>query len=192
MQVKKAEVNLLINGDEKQYKAGDTEVLKSGDVVCFLSGDGRILILGEHYKKQISKHNKSCKHLPSEDGSPVDYVASIKSTIVSVFADVQEKSVNGVSRKGMEQKEFTKPILLHKNTKFVAIKSKAWGPLPVTLKIIDKNGKVKEEMVNEDEIETEFIVLSDLVEGSCTITVCNAFDETLLHSKVEEKKQDEK
>lgn len=189
VEVRKASAKLLVNGEQKLYKVGAEDTFLPGDLVCFLEGEGRVLILGKRYKKQLSKHNKACKHLPSEDGKTVGYVQSIKGSIVSVFADAQEKSVNGVSRKGADQEEFTKPIRLHKDTKFVALTSKKWGPLPITLKITDKNGKVKEKMVNEEDTETNFIVLTELVSGGCTITVCNAFDETLLKSKVKEVKK---
>ena len=187
VEVKRAAVSLMINGKTQNFNPGDAPLLHAGDLVCFVQGDGRVLIRGKHYKKQLSRHTRSCKHLPTEDGKPTSFAKSIENNIVAVLTDEQEKSVNGVSRKGSKQGKFTETIHLNKETKFLALRSKRWGPLPVTFTIMDKDGKVKETLTNEEDTETTFIVTRDLVSGGCTIRVCNAFDEVLLQSKVEEK-----
>ena len=183
-EVKKADVNLLVNDQNVSYKAGDTFMLNAGDMVCFVKGDGRVIIKGKSYKKQLSKRSKSCKHLPNEDGKPTSYTKIVKNEVISIFGKSKEKSVDGVSRKAVETDTLTAPIAFGKKAKYLAIENSTWGPLPVTLKVLDAKGNVVETMVNEEDVVTSFILPKSMIKEGYTIKVTNAFDEALVNSVI--------
>ena len=189
-EVKKADVSLLVNEQNISYKAGDTFTLNAGDMVCFVKGDGRVVIKGKSYKKQLSKRSRSCKHLPNEEGEPTAYAEVLKSGVVSMFEKSKEKSIDGVSRKAVEADTLTAPIAFGKKAKYLAVENSTWGPLPVTLEVLDAEGNVVETMVNEEDVVTSFILPKSMIKEGYTIKVTNAFDEALVNSviHVEEKK----
>lgn len=183
-EVKKADISLLINDQPKQYHSGDMFDLKAGDLVCFSTGNGRVVIRGKNYKTQLSKHSKSCKHLPSEDGKSSKFISSLAKGVVSFFEKTEEKTVSGVSRKGNEQDTYTTLVILGRNAKYLAIENSSWGPLPVTLEIIDKNGKTVEKLVNEDQIFTSFVLPASSIKEGYRVKVTNAFGDLLVDSSI--------
>ena len=183
-EVKKAPITLLINEESKDFKADDKFTLNAGDIVCFTKGDGRLVIVSENYKKQLSKRNKACKHLPNEDGTSIDYNQGLKHSVVSIFENSKEKSTNGVSRKSLETETLTVPIYIGDNAKYLAIENSSWGPLPVTLELIDKKGKMIETMINEDDVRTSFILPKNLLKDGYIVKVSNTFGDLLVNSKV--------
>jgi len=188
-EVKKAEVSLLLNDNNVSYKAGDTFTLNAGDMVCFVKGDGRVVIKGKSYRKQLSKRSRSCKHLPNEDGKPTAYAQALKSGVVSMFEKSKEKSVDGVSRKAVETDTLTAPIAFSNTAKYLAVENSTWGPLPVTLELLDEKGNVVETMVNEEDVVTSFILPKSMIKEGYTIKVTNAFDEALVNSVIHVKEE---
>lgn len=183
-EVKKGSVDLLINDQNKMYKLGEKFVLNAGDIVCFVDGEGRVIIKGESYKKQLSKRSKSCKHLPGEDGKPTVYAQAIKNSIVSIFEKSNEKSVDGVSRKSVDSNTLTAPIFLGKNAKYLVLENSTWGPLPITLELLNHKSEVIETMVNEEDISTSFILPKRMLDDGYIIKVSNAFDELLVNTTI--------
>jgi hypothetical protein len=189
VEVKQNDVTLQINDLTIPAHPGKHFELSAGDVVCYKQGAGRITIVGKTYKKQLTSHHVStCVKLPSEDGKPVAYAKKIRNAVVSFLADAHEERVDGISRKDAKLTKQEAVIELPAQAQFLEVSSKRWGPLPVTLKITDANGTVKETIVNEEETGSAFIVTRDLVSGGCSLTVCNAFDDVMLHAKIKEKK----
>lgn len=184
VEVKQAPVKLLINEENKEFKAGKKFSLNAGDIVCFIDGDGRVSITGETYKKQLSKRSKSCRHLPSEEGKPTEYAKVIKNSVVSMFAKSKETSVDGVSRKSVESDILTAPIYIGTEAKYLAIENSTWGPLPVRLDIVDENGKTIETMINEEDVVTSFILPRSMLKEGYSIKVSNAFEEPLVNSTI--------
>jgi len=86
-QVKKSDITVTINEQEKALKKGETIELKGGEIVCYKAGDGRLVIKGDGYKKQLNKKSST----------------SAGELIASVFAKAKEREIEGVSRKGTEQ-----------------------------------------------------------------------------------------
>lgn len=183
-EVKKADVSLLINDQPKTYHQGEGFELKAGDLICFSSGDGRVVIKGKSYKTQLSKHSKSCKHLPAEDGEGSQFISSLEEGVVSIFKKTEEKTVSGVSRKGSAQDTLTAPIMLDRHAKYLAIENNSWGPLPVTLVISDQQGKTVEKLVNEDQIFTSFVLPASSIKEGYRIKVTNAFGDLLVDSTI--------
>lgn len=187
-EVKKANVSIIINDQNKAYKVGESFALQDGDIVCFDQGDGRVVIKGsganKNYKKQLSKRSKSCKHLPNESGKAAPYAKSMSNSVVSLFQKSKEKSVDGVSRAKETAEILTAPISINKAAKYLAIENSSWGPLPIILEILDNKGEMVEEMENEDDIITSFIIPTSLLKEGYVVKVFNSFEDELINSKI--------
>jgi len=184
-EVKKADVTLLINQEAKEYKVGSKIALNQKDVVCFQSGKGKVLITGKDgYKKQLSKRVKSCKILPGDanatNGSLVD---GIKNGVLSFVATAKEEAKAGASRKGSETKIFTKDIEVDSKSKYALIINNKWA-LPVKMKIVNKDGKAIDTMVNEDEDTTLFALSIAELKSGYTIKVIDGWNKVVINSKV--------
>jgi len=183
-EVKKAPISLLINEQSRDLKIGEKFTLTAGDMICFTKGDGRVVIVGKTYKKQLSKRNKSCKHLPSEDGETIEYSQILKHSVVSIFEKSKEKSTDGVSRKSLESDILTAPISMGTDAKYLAVENSTWGPLPIMLELLDSKGVVIETLTNEEDVTTSFILPRDMLKNVYSIKVLNAFGDILVNSKI--------
>lgn len=183
-EVKKASVNLLVNEQNKDFKAGDKFTLNAGDMVCFVKGEGRVVIVGKTYKKQLSSRNKSCKHLPSENGEIISYSKILKSSVVSIFGTSKEKSTDGVSRKSLEIASLTAPISMGKDARYLSVENSTWGPLPITLELLDEEGNVVETMINEEDLITSFILQRSIIKDGYSMKITNTFGDLLVNSKI--------
>lgn len=184
VEIKKENVILLVNDKNVSYSKGDKFTLSAGNVICFSNGNGRAVITGKNYRKQLSKRSKSCKYLKGEDTKAVQYTTAIRNGVVSMFSKSKEKSVDGVSRKSVESDTLTAPIALSNETKYLAVENSTWGPLPITLEILDKKNKVVKTMINEEDEFTSFIVPRSLLFNGYTLKVTNTFDEVLVNSTI--------
>ena len=184
-EVKKGAVSLLVNDVSKEFEAGSKFSLKAGDLVCFVSGEGRVVIKGDKYSKQLSKHSKSCKRLPFADKKGTDYLALANERLVEHFGKAQESSVSGVSTRAVSTgKVLTEPLILSEEVKYIVIENEMWGPLPVTIRIFDTKGGLVATETNEEELLTSFIFPVSLVKEGYRIEVSNAFDEPLVKASV--------
>ncbi len=183
-EVKKADVSLLVNDLNKTYKVGDKFTLSIGDIICFVKGEGRVVIEGKNYKKQLTKRSKSCKHLPGNDKKPTTYAKSLQGSIISLFTKAKEQSINSVSIKKIESDILTAPVSISQDAKYLLVENSTWGPLPVKLEIIDKNGTVKESMVNKEDILTSFILPIGMLKEGYSIRVTNALEGLHVNSTV--------
>jgi len=190
-EVKKDSVKLQINQSIKTYKNGATIALNAGDIVCFMEGNGRVVLKGINYKKQLSKHSRTCKQLPitKGDSSNYSYLAEVEKHVVTFFSDAKEKEVGGVSRKTITQDISTQRVItISQEKQFIAIKNSQWGPLPVRLEILNSSDDLVDTFQNEDDVITSFILLVNSLKEGYTIKVTNAFDDVLVNAKIEIKK----
>ncbi len=192
-EVKKDSVSLSVNEQNKSYKAGDTFALKAGDLVCFVSGDGRVVIKGDKYSKQLSKRSKNCKRLPTTNKETKDYLALASNSIVVNFGQSRETAIAGVSTRSVSTSEtVTTPLTIKKGVKYLIIENDKWGPLSVTIKIVDTKGHIVATDSNEEDLVTSFIFPISVVKEGYVIKVSNAFDELLVKSTIHFQTQKEK
>lgn len=71
-----------------------------------------------------------------------------------------------------------------KSDKQVILTSNSFGPLPVTLKLVDKNGVETLTQTNEDNVTSKFEISTDKLESGAQLQVFNAFDESIFCSNV--------
>jgi len=183
-EVKKETVYLLINDKNISYKAGEIFSLKAGDLVCFISGNGRVVIKGDKYRKQISRHTKSCKTLPSKDNNKKNYISLVTNKIVETFSNTKESVVNGVSSKGSIELINNNLIHLNKNSKYLILKSKEWGPLPVTIQILDNKGEVIISDINDNDDLASFIFPIQNLKDGYIINIYDGFDKLKVKSTI--------
>ena len=187
-EVKKGSVSLQINDKDISYEAGKTFSLQAGDLICFVSGDGRVVIKGDKYSKQISKRSKSCKRLPTVGTDKKDYLALAGDKLVAQFGKSKETAVAGVSTRSTTTSEtLTAPLTLKKENKYLILENDQWGPLPVSIKILNKKGEVMASDVNEEDVLSSFIFSRNVLKDGYTVEVVNAFDEALVKSVIEMK-----
>jgi len=185
VEVKKDSVSLLINDQAKSYEAGKTFTLKAGDLVCFTSGKGRVVIKGEKYSKQLSKRSKSCKRLPTGSKETMDYLALSTKRIIANFENANETAVAGVSTRSVTTGEtITTPLTIKSGMKYLIIENDTWGPLPVSIEIVNTEGETVTTDSNEEELTTSFVFPVSVVKEGYMIKIVNAFDELLVKSKV--------
>lgn len=184
-EVKKDSVSLLINDQAQNYEAGKTFTLKPGDLVCFVSGEGRMVIKGEKYSKQLSKRSKSCKRLPTGSKETKDYLTLSTKRIIANFENAKETAVAGVSTRSVTTGEtITTPLTIESGLKYLIIENDKWGPLPVTIQIVDAQGEVLASDSNEEELVTSFVFPISVLKEGYIIKVVNAFDELLVNSVI--------
>ena len=184
-EVKKDSVSLLINDQTQNYEAGNTFTLKPGDLVCFVSGEGRVVIKGEKYSKQLSKRSKNCKRLPTANKDTKDYLALTTNRLIANFEDSKETAVSGVSTRSVTTGEtITTPLNIKGDVKYLIIENDKWGPLPVSIQIVNTQGEVVAIDSNEEELVTSFVFPISVVKEGYTIKVVNAFDELLVNSVI--------
>jgi F420-0:gamma-glutamyl ligase len=184
-EVKKDSVSLLINDQAQNYEVGKTFALKAGDLVCFVSGEGRVVLKGEKYSKQLSKRSKNCKRLPTANKETKDYLALSTKRIIANFENAKETSVAGVSTRSVTTGEtITTPLTIKRGVKYLIIENDKWGPLPVSIQIVDTQGEVVAMDSNEEELVTTFVFPVSVLKEGYTIKVVNAFDELLVKSEI--------
>ena len=183
-EVKKSDITLTVNGKTQELKKGDKFSLNGGDIICYKSGDGRVVITNKDYRKQLSKRASLCTTLPTNDKNKDSFLASIKEKIANPLTKTKETKVSGVSRKVAEVELFKDDIIINKNQKYLQLKSEDWGPLPVTLKILDTNGKTIHQESNEDNDITSFLIPTVLLKDGFTVKVTSSFDEEMVSSRV--------
>ena len=183
-EVIKGDVTIKVNEINQSHKLGDIFTLEGGNLVCFVSGDGKIIIKGDKYSKKISKRS-SCKSLPTLKKEDKGYLALANSAMSSKFGKSSEETVNGVSTRAVSTaKTEKKDITIAKETKYLILENKNWGPLPVTVKILDDKGEVVAEDVNEDDDISSFVFPGSIIKDGYVVKVINGFDELLVDSKV--------
>lgn len=185
--IKKDNVTLEINETIKTYKVTDIISLNGGEIICFIKGNGRVILKGDNYKKQLSKRTKLCKKLPVPSNVSKDYLAMIQKNVVTIFANSQEKEIDGISRKSVTINSIlNKDIILDLDKKFISIENNTWGPLPVQLNIYDKDNKLILESINSEDIKTSFIIPLNIIakEDGYRIEISNAFGDKLMNAKI--------
>ncbi len=183
-EVVKDAITIEINQENQNYKIGDKFILKGGDLVCFISGDGKILIKRGKYSKKISKRSK-CKNLPIVKKEDKNYLALASSAISIKFGQAKEELVHGVNTRSVTTPQTDKrDITLSISTKYLILENKSWGPLPVSVQILDTTGQVMAEDVNEDEDLSSFVFPTSFIKTGYQVKVTNGFDEFMVDSSI--------
>ena len=182
--VNKADVTLMVNSIQKSYKADDIFTLDSNDIVCFMSGEGRVVITGENYKKQLSKHSKKCKHLADPKKKKSDYTTLAKNGIAGVFGETKEMIRSGVSTRSATAETYTKDIHIKQDSKYILMEKDTWGPLPVTMKVLDEKEQEVLNDINEEDDVSSFVIPISIVKAGYHIVILNAFGEDIVNSKI--------
>jgi hypothetical protein len=185
-EVKKAAVTLSINDASKDFDKAQTFSLHAGDIVCFEAGEGRVIIQGEDYKKQLTANNKGCKQLPVEANEEnAEESSSFSQKILALFQTSKEESVDGVSRSVEEAETYTQTIEITPTKQaYLAIENDSWGPLPITLEIIDDKQTVIDTWVNEEDLQTSFIIPSKQLNDGYHLKISNMLGDLLLDSPI--------
>ena len=183
-EIKKAEVELIINKQNIKHSIGDKFSLNSGDIICLIGGDGRVVIKGKDYKKQISKKGQLCRHLPSGNKSNENFADSIKNSVIALFGKSKETSKAGVSRKAVVNTNiYKKDIILTNKDTFLAIENDTWT-LPVTLTLQDNKGKTIKTLTNEEDLLTSFILPKSILKNGYKVMVKDGLDDIVVDAKI--------
>lgn len=83
--------------------------------------------------------------------------------------------------------ECNKTILLNQQDKSILINSAKLGPLPLTLKVEDKDGKELFNETNKEHLISNFKIPTNVIEEDSSIIITNAFDDQLVCNKVKKK-----
>ena len=99
------------------------------------------------------------------------------------------KVKNGVSTKSIQTSQtVTGNYEITSEQKEIIVYNELYGPLPVTLKIFDKDKNIVQEFINEENIVTLFRIPTNILEENYNILITNAFDEELLNQTIINKK----
>lgn len=105
----------------------------------------------------------------------------------NLIPDMSQFVSKNISRKsaGSEVIETCTDISkVFRSDKQVILSSESFGPLPVTFKLVNKNGIKILEKTNEDNVTSKFEISVDKLETGTQLQVFNAFDETIFCSNV--------
>lgn len=181
--VKKADVKISINGDEKELIKDSEISINPGSTICFLDGDGKVII---DRKKQLTKKSKKCYSTPIPEGFDINKLVSNlvdSAKVALITGDLKVK--NGVSTKSINTTEVvTGYYSITKNDRKIIIYNENYGPLPVTLTVYDAEKNIKRIYVNEDSVSSFFILSTKNLENKYSIVVTNAFEDELLRQVI--------
>lgn len=182
--VKKDSVVISVNGKNIELNINDKLELPHGSSVCFLDGDGRVVI---NNKKQLTKNSKQCYTVPVPEGFKIEqYISNLadKAKVALITGELSVK--DGVStRSTLISTTAQGKYKIQPNQQEVVIFSDSYGPLPVTLNIINNHNKIIHTYKNEDSSSSLFVIPVELVENNYKIQVTNFFDDLLLDYEIE-------
>jgi hypothetical protein len=191
--VKKADVKISINGEEKELIKDSEISIDPGSTICFLDGDGKVII---DRKKQLTKKSRKCYSTPIPEGFDMSKLVSNlvdSAKVALITGDLKVK--NGVSTKSIDTTDVVTGYypITNKDRKII-IYNENYGPLPVTLALYDTEKNIKKMYVNEDSVSTFFILSTKDLKNKYSIVVTNAFEDELLRQVIvkTEKSKEEK
>ncbi|WP_419770298.1 MAG: hypothetical protein ACNI3C_00450 [Candidatus Marinarcus sp.] len=186
--VKKSDVKISVNGEIKSLSKDASLNLEDGSSVCFLEGEGKVII-NKH--KQLTKKSKKCYSTPLPEGFKIeDFVEGLTNSAKVALITGELKVKNGVSTKSIQTSQtVTGNYEITSEQKEIIVYNELYGPLPVTLKIIDKDKNIVQEFINEENTVTLFRIPTNILKENYNILITNAFDEELLNQTIINKKQ---
>jgi hypothetical protein len=180
--VTQADITLSVNDQVQNHKVESTPTFNQGDLVCYQSGDGVLHITADNYDETISKENKKCEALPSDNNSSKTKAVQ---KYAKLFGDMRGETIDGISiRTGSSGEVDKTPIVIKSSDKYLHIKSKTWSPRPITIKILDKQGKVIATDTNKNNPITSFIFPASILKDGYKVKVTDGFGDVLMDSTV--------
>lgn len=181
MTVKRNDVVVNINTQEFHFKKGDIQELSEGSTICFISGKGKVVI--PELKKQLKKPNR-CFMIPISESTASNYAADIKNKLTVAFWDSAESVRHGAGTKGETKYESAEPFVVTSEQKELIIYGKEFGPLPVTAKLINQEGKEVLVFENDDSETTIFHINKDFLKDGMKLEIYNGFEELMVRKKL--------
>lgn len=178
--VKDSTIVVSLNNVNTNLKVGNEVTLDNGTTICFKSGEGRAIINND---VQLMKPD-SCHLLPPPKDFNLKELFLKFETYVYARMSSKEKSIDGVSTKGMNSFDDRKDIVLKRNIKDLIIYSKEFGPYPITINLKDEKESIVLSVQNEHEDITFFKVLSSSVNTGYSIEVLDGYGRIILTKKI--------
>jgi hypothetical protein len=183
-EVTQDDIVVEVNGQLQNYKVGSNPRLHQGGLVCYESGDGVLHITADNYDEKISKEGKNCKLLPNDNNQTTNTTLA-QDKYVNLLGDMRGAAIDGFSiRSGSLGKVDKAPIIIKSSDKYLHIKSKVWSPRTITIKIIDKEGKVIAKDANRHDSLTSFIFPTNILKDGYRVNVTDGFGGVLMDSRV--------
>lgn len=171
--VKDSDTIISINGDQYTLKENEKKSFLDGSTICYIDGAGRVIV---NNSIQLTKKKDSCIQTKSNDTNAFkNLLETFKDSLLVSFSNTEEKVLDGVSSKDIDLKNDEKTINLSSSKNYLIIKSDSSGPLPITLEIKDKKGYLIKKIINENDINTAFIIKTDELEDNNIILITNGF-----------------
>ena len=183
--VKYDDVKIKIGDKISSYKQGESFEVAYNQKICLLSkGDGLVSIVGygqiDEYEP-CSVVEKSVKIAPE--------------TTISVMVNKMTQTVVYTPKTGAGVRDDTKldkmvqELMIDKNATEIIIENKTWGPLPITLTVMDKNGKERAKKSNKsNSLLTHFAISNQLFQEGDKFVVTNKNRDRLAEITVKFKK----
>ena len=159
--VKKGDIELLLDGQPKEYKKGKSFKLKPGSLLCYHAGKGKVEVIGKNLETVLSrKTSKDCllipknKCLKKEKCKPT-YLETMLKTAEKWTTNGGTTSIAGAARNGGASKKITVTNIKKNHTTvkhlklegedYVYIENDKWSAnqysLPITLEVIGGNNQ---------------------------------------------------
>jgi esterase/lipase superfamily enzyme len=176
--VEKADVLLLINGQEFTIPKDQNLTLKPGTMVCFLKGNGNVII---DSTIKLNQKNPECYQIPI-DNINIDKILTLEKKHAVISTQKIEKSSN--NRAAEEIQTETGEIIIPSSKKELIIYGEQYGTLPITLNIKDPNGKVIRSITNEENEKSLFRVPTAYLKNGSNIEISNGLGDKMVDQKI--------
>jgi len=181
--VKYGDVKVTIAGEVHSYKKGEHFEFDYNKEICLSSKGNGLVQIGRY--KQIEEDGIKCMTIPSPKAPPPS-TSFIKVVIDGVSKPVQDTSIDGVStRHSVELKKISGDVVVDKAFSSIIIQNTQWDALPLTLKVLNKQGVLKETQINkENKALTRFVIGNTNIENESNLTVTDKLNRMLLEVTV--------
>jgi len=183
--VKYENVKVKIGDEVKTYKRGATFEVEYNQKVCLLSKGFGLVMIDEY--GQIDE-DKPC-------GTVKKSVDVVPETTISVVLHGVTRKIGDTRRAGANIRtdamlgKMEKELVIDKNATEIIIENKTWGPLPITLTVVDKEGKEQSKKVNKNNaLTTRFSLSNKLFQNGDKFVVTNKNGDRLAEITVKFKK----
>ena len=181
--VKEGAVEIEVQTQKFFLEKGEKMRVEKGKTICYISGKGRVVI---DDTRQLSSKSDSCFTVPVEKGFDIAmYVSALGSGINTLFFDATETTRNGVGAKGLSSNAKIKKIRLKKEKELI-VYGDSYGPLPVSIKVYDKNREEIKSYVNTEQSITLIRIPRSLLSVGHSVKVRNGFGQTLSYIMITE------
>jgi hypothetical protein len=178
-------VTVKVNNEEKVFEAGEEISLEENDIICFSSGKGEVSIKSDNYKVRLHKGSASCEVIPSTEKQ--SSFKRLGAKLAWLFPDDPDKEKNSErsiagTAKGDLRGAMEGGAINIGEEEYLIMENETWGPLPLTLEVLDGEGNVIKSSINNN--EPVFVVPADIFEKGYKVKVYNAFHDVYVESTV--------